>query len=61
MNKVYANPTASNATDKTKVLTGMYGNVTLSAQWTVNRYEVTFNAKGGTFADGADVDAYVVY
>ena len=34
--------------DEGVTATGMYGNVTLTAQWTVNEYTITFDTDGGT-------------
>ncbi|MGN1201471.1 MAG: InlB B-repeat-containing protein, partial [Candidatus Caccovivens sp.] len=43
LNNIYANPQATIAADKTKALAGMYGDVTLTAQWTANVVSVTLN------------------
>lgn len=44
LNKVYTVSSSSNS------LSNMYGNVTLTAQWTPNKYTVKYNANGGSGA-----------
>ncbi len=46
LNKVYT------VSKSAILLSGMYGDVTLTAQWTKNSYTVTYNANGGSGAPG---------
>ena len=45
-------------TKVTKIAKGTTGDITLSATWNLQRYDVTLNTNGGTITQGKDVTTY---